>query len=784
MSFRLSLTHSVPEQHVHIVEPVAKQVLQYILEKLGYLEFFRENGNIDLVSDFNGTSKAVDKNGNPEIHHNRVRAKLNYNLNPSANKWQGSGTTIDLGNGNHLITNNPGNVTQRQAFNRVSYTEGNASVMSDVDAFTDLVEYSVGSTLTMEVQLDFKDDAFAFECLTRVFQCFQNGEMIGYVDVQYDYPVPTLLQSVYKHVSDLMGDDDYADRMIKQSGGNITIVQNRNNPDKRELVVKKNHFQALFQLECTQEAPTPGDPDGAYINMTITVQFARANRLMLKYPIIVNNQFVDFNYVPVDKELRASNGLGSPVMWRNLAVTQLWEKMYPNRVRSVHYPWWDDWDLPPSSVQAQRGFKAIATIAFCLDLTEVDKKDEHGEPTGEKEVVGETIIDLIHGLPGIKLNDDIIQEIMSRPGRELLLPNRYVNIAVFADDYQLGTPTQIEDNIKPVIELVNGKLIVRAVRPYTQFRLVISINPKPMNLTAKPVECEVYPSRWYDVTAPLYINSKDSIVNDDKRYFYFDTLEGEYIEIPTTPGEPFADVYQRLAKVEEVYELSEGQYVVTQDTVIAQGKQYYTYKVNPECYIPRQFTVGVNIGKIKETLAEAGCIYEYKDAIYGDDIVGSNDPYVGYTICHDTSVKYDTKYYFINDNQEMEEIENVEFGDELPVGVPIYIKEPDTKKYYINKTEVNMTLGRRMQSLALSMTADDVTLPVYEEVEIPAGTPLQEVLETLGVHHLYTDNPNAAPSEPTENLTNTNHSYLESYKGYNALRTFLVTFYMKKKHPW
>ena len=158
MSFRLCQSHSVAEQHVHIVEPVAKQILQYIIERLGYLDFFRENGNIDMVSEFTGTSKAVDKNGNPEIHHNRVRAKLNWNLNPQAVKWQGNGTTIDLGNGNHLVTNATP-VSHRQAWSRESYAEQNYSIMSDVNAYTDLVEYSVGSTLTMEVQMDFKDDA-------------------------------------------------------------------------------------------------------------------------------------------------------------------------------------------------------------------------------------------------------------------------------------------------------------------------------------------------------------------------------------------------------------------------------------------------------------------------------------------------------------------------------------------------------------------------------------------------------------------------------------------------
>jgi hypothetical protein len=468
-------------------------------------------------------------------------------------------------------------------------------------------------------------------------------------------------------------------------------------------------------------------------------------------------------------------------MWRNLAVTQLWATMYPDRLRAVHYPWWDDWDLPPNSIQMQRGFQPIAVIAFCLDdpVTTTRTNPE----TGEEETVSEreTVIDLVHGLPGIKLNDDLIQEIRSRHGRDLLLPNKYLNIAVFAEDYQLGTPTQIEDNVKPVIEIKGDKLIVRAQRPYTQYRLVISLNPKPINLTAKPLQCEVYPSRWYDLTAPSYINTKDSIVNTDKTYYYFDPIASDYVQIPTTEGEPISDVYARIAKVEEVYEKDGDEYVVTKDNRILKDKAYYTYSVGTDAYSQVAFPVDLLVSDIKSHLAEAGCVYEYKDAVFGEDIIGTEEPIVGYTVCTDKTVKYDIKYYTKNADGEMEELTGLEFGDELPTDTTVYIKEADDKKYYINKAEVNMSLGNRMHLLALSMTAGDDSLPVYEEVEIPAGTPLEEVLETLQVKHLYTDNPDKPLEEPIVTPTTKNDHYINSYKGYNACRVFQVTFCIHKK---
>ena len=770
MSFRLSLTHSVQEQHIHIVEPVATEVLQFILEKLGYLEYFREHGYIAVTSDFSGTSKSVDDNGNPILPHDCCTAKVNLNMNPQSVKWQGNGTTIDLGNGNHLVTNNPGNVAERQAFAKSRYSEGVASIMSDTEAFTDLIEYTTGTSFTMEVLMDFKHTAPAFECFTRIFQCFQNGEMIGYVDVQYDYPVPPAIQAVYQHISELMGYDDYALAMINHSRENLTIKINRNNPGQRELVVNKNHFQALYQIECTQDAPAPGDRDGALITLNVTVQFARANRLMLKYPVIVNNQFVNFDFIPLDPVIRENNGLPSPVMWRNLAVTRLWERAYHNRVRVVHYPWWDDWDLPPSSLQVSLGLKPIAIIAFCLD--HIDDPD------------GETVIDLIHGLPGIKLNDDVVNEILTAPSRHLLFPYRYVNVAVFAEDVQLGVPTQIEDNVKPVIELNAGKLYIRARRPFTQYRLVISINEHPLNLTHRPLSYEVYPSRWYDLLAPVYVNTKDSIVNTGKTYFYYDTVRSQYVELPTTEGEPIPDVLSRLSKVEELYVKANDQYVPTTDLLIKDGVSYYVYDPGTNDYVAAAYPVGKAAADIRARLAEAGCVYELREAQYGPDIIVDEEAYIGYTQSKDEVIMYDTTYYSRDDEGEFHEETELKPGDPMP-DPPLYTKDDDERKFYINKVETDPGLAEQMQEIAVGMTSDNVIPHVYEEVEIPAGTPVDEVKETLGVTRIYTDNPNPPPTEPVYNATNRSRHYQDSYRhmAINTSRVWLTTFYMGKRRP-
>jgi hypothetical protein len=244
-----------------------------------------------------------------------------------------------------------------------------------------------------------------------------------------------------------------------------------------------------------------------------------------------------------------------------------------------------------------------------------------------------------------------------------------------------------------------------------------------------------------------------------------------------------SEVYARLAKIEEVYEQKSGVYVPTEDDTITRCKSYYLYDITNENnpYTLAAFEVGAKLSNIRSQLAEAGCVYEYKDALYGQDITETDEPIIGYTVVTDTTAKYDTEYY-IKDTETGEFTKiDVEFDKEFPVGTTVYTKNETSQKYYINKSELNTSLGNRMYALATAMTVDDVPLPVYEEVDIPAGLSLEEVKAELGVTKLYTDNVNAAPPEPVDTLTSKDEHYIESYKPINISRVFQVTFYMKKR---
>lgn len=481
MAAGLLLNAVVPEALDHIIEPVASQVLKYVIDQLGKTETFGDR--VELWSDFRNTSKTLDQNGNPLLRPNRVRARLSPNVNPASLKWEGQHTGQVLGNASAQAAN-PSGVTaaQRQPWINGAFGKRHFQVFDDNEFAISLEEYVIGSAMSMQVEMELDSITEATDILSRLYQFFTNGQMMGYVDVQYDYPLPNEIQAVLGHLYSLRGpqkedgsDDTCWKWLQKYSKNAISLLINRNKPINSEVVVNKNQFQAWMEIECSQEYPEPLDPDGAKITFTINIQYARVNMLMLDYPPVVNNKYVKIEYVPMPTTYRQASS--SPIIWQNPAVSEYWKSLVRDKGEwePVHYPWWDNWFMPSDSNIAKKGFKPIYTCAITLDNPENPE--------------GETVIDLIDGLPGVTLCDAIVEELAAGKN-QCLGVLRDVNVAVFSDDYQveyrrIGRWVTDPDGSKhyedrdALISLADGRhLVIKNRRTVPVYRLVISINPQ------------------------------------------------------------------------------------------------------------------------------------------------------------------------------------------------------------------------------------------------------------------------------------------------------------------
>lgn len=475
MALGLQLTEVISESMQHIMEPVATQVLNHIIEELHQEELFKDN--IELWSDFRTTSKTLDKDKNQKLRPNRVRAMLTPNINPASLKWEGQHTAQALTAANANSENPSGSrVAQRQPWMDGAFGRRYCQVFQDPVFDISLEELIVGSALSMQVTMEFDDQVTATEVLSRLYMYFTNGQMMKYVDIQYDYPLPQQIGTVMNHLWSLRGrlpDEDekmtspYAWAHI-YSDGAITQLVNRNKPSIREVVVNKNNFQAWMEIECNQESPEKLEPAGAKFTFTVNVQYARVNGVTLHYPVAVNQQFVNFKLVPMPPSYRQAGS--SPIIWQNKAVAAMWNEKYgKNGIwNAQHFPWWDKWFLPEDSIIFRQNYTPIWIGGFTIN-----KPDDPNETT---------VFDL-HDLPGIKLHDKIL-ECIAENKQSCLGLDHFVNIAVFADDYQVE-PRKI-GNRPRLLDLSDGRhLIIRSRRRTPIYRVVISLNLSKLNTSSR-----------------------------------------------------------------------------------------------------------------------------------------------------------------------------------------------------------------------------------------------------------------------------------------------------------
>jgi len=484
---RLIISHSIGESLNHIHYKIVTQVAKSIVDRMGYHDLIAEN--IDIKSDFVDWTKTKNKDSAANIRGNRVRVKFNPNVNLSTIKWEGSGTTKDLANGNTLVQNpNGASVAQRMPW-LLGYHmhKRNSSIMCDDEIGVDLNDRMVGSSMTMEVTMEFEDEFMANEALTRLFQCYTNGDMINYLDIMYDYPVPEQFIYLTKYLYHLKcltaSNENGAFQLIdgkrkfkiqewyewlkKYSNGTISVLFNRNRPEHKELVVNKNNFQALYLIECSQETPQPLDPAGASITFNVVIQFARANLMTLEYPVIINNNYVDPKMVPMERKIRAA-GPETMIMWQNQAFTKYWHDTYTTWPPSpVKFPFYDPWNVPTDCCAWQNGYRPVLIAAFTID--DPDNKD------------GDTRFDFDTdpaAALGSVIDADILKCIKEKKNRVFGV-DEFVNITVFADDVAIRP-----DGDEHLLDISDGHtLIIRNRRTLPVYRMVLSIG-KPIRSQA------------------------------------------------------------------------------------------------------------------------------------------------------------------------------------------------------------------------------------------------------------------------------------------------------------
>ena len=312
---------------------------------------------------------------------------------------------------------------------------------------------------------------------------FLKGEYLSLVDLYYDYRLPTDILNGLWRLSKLCGIEKCAfGKWLSHCSNN----QIKRNVSKRvrnrsiELVVAKPDYEALMFLDFTpdQLATTNHGKSVILTNLTftITLQFQRPNELYLEYPIVINNQMVPDQLIPLDKredpynfeKYRKQN-------YGYLAVDPVFQKMKTIISKPRRLPWYDDWNVPngcPLSVEHSRPF--LIGI-FTLDIEpEIIDKTPMADQIKPKPAPY-TEINIFDDLDKYRLTDEVTKYLKEDPERALDAASEYT-IAVFADDFQIGKSELQFDGT--ILKIPNTHGLNRI------YRLVLAKTPqKPEEMT-------------------------------------------------------------------------------------------------------------------------------------------------------------------------------------------------------------------------------------------------------------------------------------------------------------
>lgn len=433
---------STGELDSHVIVPISKQLVFRLIREMNYDQIFQDR--IYFQGDFMTDSDHGTDKGVAYITDNRVTCEITPVLNPTAVKWSPHQANYRMGAG----------------FSPYDFNTNPVFICKDIN--TAVREALIPCTLQLGITFSLLSRANGYDLLNRLYSKYAPGEMIVVSDIMFDYKVPDDIMSLlfYLYKVSKPADVDtttylngFMDWVRKYSANKMGLVYNRQNQKRKEIVIKKNGFQMIGQLDLTSDAPESvksGQSTILYnIHATYTFQFNRPTALLADFPVVCKNKLVDGIFLSMDK-IDTEQKYPMP-------INEI-EKQYRDSLKPIEdaykfiikVPWYDDWDVPYSEGMYALGFRPFLTQVFTLDNTE--------DPEGV------TTIDIANGFDVYSLTDKVKADILEL-GSDVLIPYGNYMLQVFAN----------EDLVDVSLLELNGSVLTIKNRDTSkQYHLVIT----------------------------------------------------------------------------------------------------------------------------------------------------------------------------------------------------------------------------------------------------------------------------------------------------------------------
>lgn len=328
------LTASVTELSHHVLELVSRQILDKFIVKMGINHII--NDNLYIKTKYSSISDTTDGELNARFRTNRLIADVTMQINPMSVKW------------NDILT-----FSHSGSYGISTNLYRNYPIFNDREFGIGLYELAAPCSILMSCSLHIQDRAIAYSLPLRFFNKFQDSSVMSLINLMYEYKLPNeiikVLGSIYNHKRFTMKFESFYHYLRYWSNNTISMTKSILGNDREELVVKKYNIECLSVVEYSEEEPNTETTDSSTnmftINFVITTQFNMVNTLILSYPIIIENQLLPIDVIPLPREMRERYVDGNTLM--DQGIDQFSKKYKWLHTEYVQVPFYDDWVVPP-----------------------------------------------------------------------------------------------------------------------------------------------------------------------------------------------------------------------------------------------------------------------------------------------------------------------------------------------------------------------------------------------------------------------------------------------------
>jgi hypothetical protein len=327
------------------IEVISEQIVNRIINYLGFSNLFLFNDNLFISSDDLQSSNFDDSSDNIRSQNNRCDVKIVPGYSPFETKF-------DIVSGRGLDS----------AIQMKRWNIGEYPVFSDKRSSVYVVEVGLPSMIELQFEVKLKSIELSDTFHNALFsRALTNGGMTDYNDIQFSYGLSDklilFLYKIFKMQDDLLNEMTFKDYLTIGSNSAITPMTNRFKPDQDiELVIQRTNSKVIGRLEYSgdkHETEYYNKVSNRYvISFSYFIQYTKPVLLRTAYPIMIYNKIIDKQYI--GKNIQNMSDGESKQYFQEVALNNYFLRQNDSSIKLedsyplVRYPFFDDWQRSPA----------------------------------------------------------------------------------------------------------------------------------------------------------------------------------------------------------------------------------------------------------------------------------------------------------------------------------------------------------------------------------------------------------------------------------------------------